>query len=240
VWRSADFALPVTNVLAQEIRVAGVQPEKIVVIPNGIDPERFADAQNSETAKSALGLSGRLILGFTGFMRDWHGLSEVLDWMASAQVPKHIHLLLVGDGPALAGLKAQAARLNLADRVTFAGLVERDMVAKMVAVFDIALQPKSVEYASPLKLFEYMALGKAIVAPDQPNIREVLEADVSGVLFDPAEPASMTAAIARLAQDDGLRTRLGAGARNAIEERGYTWKENARRVSALARSIPSP
>jgi len=240
VWRSADFALPVTNVLAQEIRVAGVQPEKIVVIPNGIDPERFADAQNSETAKSALGLSGRLILGFTGFMRDWHGLSEVLDWMAGAQVPKHIHLLLVGDGPALAGLKAQAARLNLADRVTFAGLVERDMVAKMVAVFDIALQPKSVEYASPLKLFEYMALGKAIVAPDQPNIREVLHADVSGLLFDPAEPASMTAAIARLAQDDGLRARLGAGARNAIEERGYTWKENARRVSALARSIPSP
>jgi glycosyltransferase involved in cell wall biosynthesis len=240
VWRSADFALPVTNVLAQEIRVAGVQAEKIVVIPNGIDPERFAEAQNSETAKTALGLSGRLILGFTGFMRDWHGLSEVLDWMAGAQVPKHIHLLLVGDGPALAGLKAQAARLNLADRVTFAGLVERDMVAKMVAVFDIALQPKSVEYASPLKLFEYMALGKAIVAPDQPNIREVLEVDVSGLLFDPAEPASMTAAIARLAQDDGLRTRLGAGARNAIEERGYTWKENARRVSALARSIPSP
>jgi len=240
VWRSADFALPVTNVLAQEIRVAGVQAEKIVVIPNGIDPERFADAQNSETAKTALGLSGRLILGFTGFMRDWHGLSEVLDWMAGAQVPKHIHLLLVGDGPALAGLKAQAARLNLADRVTFAGLVDRDMVAKMVAVFDIALQPKSVEYASPLKLFEYMALGKAIVAPDQPNIREVLEVDVSGLLFDPAEPASMTAAIARLAQDDGLRARLGAGARNAIEERGYTWKENARRVSALAQSIPSP
>jgi len=240
VWRSADFALPVTNVLAQEIRVAGVQPEKIVVIPNGIDPERFAEAQNSETAKSALGLSGRLILGFTGFMRDWHGLSEVLDWMAGAPVPKHIHLLLVGDGPALDGLKALEARLNLADRVTFAGLVDRDMVAKMVAVFDIALQPKSVEYASPLKLFEYMALGKAIVAPDQPNIREVLHADVSGLLFDPAEPASMTAAIARLAQDDGLRARLGAGARNAIEERGYTWKENARRVSALARSIPSP
>jgi glycosyltransferase involved in cell wall biosynthesis len=97
-----------------------------------------------------------------------------------------------------------------------------------------------VEYASPLKLFEYMALGKAIVAPDQPNIREVLEADVSGLLFDPAEPASMTAAIARLTRDEGLRARLGAGARNAIEERGYTWKANARRVSALAQPTPSP
>lgn len=240
VWRSADFALPVTNVLAREIRAAGVQPEKLVVIPNGIDPERFALAQDSETAKAALGLSGRLVLGFTGFMRDWHGLSDVLDWMAGADVPRHVHLLLVGDGPALAGLKAQTARLNLADRVTFAGLVDRDMVARMVAVFDIALQPKSVEYASPLKLFEYMALGKAIVAPDQANIREVLEPGVSGLLFDPARPSSMTAAIARLARDEGLRARLGQGARNAIEERGYTWKENARRVAALAQPKVSP
>src|SRR5258708_901759 len=200
VWRSADFALPVTHVLAQEIRAAGVQPERLVVIPNGIDPKRFALAQDSEAAKAALGLSGKLVLGFTGFMRDWHGLSDVLDWMAGPDVPQHVHLLLIGDGPALSGLKAQAARLNLADRVTFAGLVDRDMVARMVAVFDIALQPKSVEYASPLKLFEYMALGKAIVAPDQANIREVLEPGVSGLLFDPARASSMTAAIARLAR----------------------------------------
>jgi len=240
VWRSADFALPVTNVLAQEIRAAGVQPERLLVIPNGIDPMRFALAQNSQTAKSALGLSGKLVLGFTGFMRDWHGLSDVLDWMAGADVPKHVHLLLVGDGPALAGLKAQAARLNLTDRVTFAGLVDRDAVARMVAVFDIALQPKSVEYASPLKLFEYMALGKAIVAPDQANIREVLQVDVSGILFDPAEPASMTGAIARLAGDENLRARLGEGARKAIDERGYTWRENARRVAALAEPTTPP
>jgi glycosyltransferase involved in cell wall biosynthesis len=240
VWRSADFALPVTHVLAQEIRAAGVEPEKIVVIANGINPERFAQTPDSEAAKSALGLSGRLVLGFTGFMRDWHGLSDVLDWMAGADVPKNVHLLLVGDGPALGGLKAQAARLHLENRVTFAGLVDRDMVAKMVAVFDIALQPKSVEYASPLKLFEYMALGKAIVAPDQPNIREVLQADVSGILFDPDRASSMTGAIARLARDEGLRARLGEGARKGIDERGYTWKENARRVAALAQPTTSP
>ncbi len=240
VWRSADFALPVTNVLAQEIRAAGVRPEKLVVIPNGIDPMRFAQGPDNESAKAALGLCGKLVLGFTGFMRDWHGLSDVLDWMALDDVPRHIHLLLVGDGPALAGLKAQAARLALQDRVTFAGLVDRDMVARMVAVFDIALQPKSVEYASPLKLFEYMALGKAIVAPDQANIREVLEPDVSGLLFDPERAGSMTAAIARLARDETLRARLGEGARRSIDERGYTWKENARRVGALAQATTAP
>jgi len=65
VWRSADFALPVTNVLAQEIRAAGVRPEKLVVIPNGIDPMRFAQGPDNESAKAALGLCGKLVLGFT-------------------------------------------------------------------------------------------------------------------------------------------------------------------------------
>jgi glycosyltransferase involved in cell wall biosynthesis len=85
-----------------------------------------------------------------------------------------------------------------------------------------------------------MALGKAIVAPDQPNIREVLEPGVSGLLFDPARPASMTIAIAQLARDEGLRARLGEGARKGIDEKGYTWKENARRVAALALPTNSP
>ena len=235
VWRHADFVLPVTDVLADEIRAAGVPLERIVVIPNAIDPERFMQQPDVEAAKAALGLPGRLVIGFTGFMRDWHGLDAVVTWMAGPDAPREMHLLLVGDGPALPGLQAQAAQLKLTDRITFAGLVDREAVAEMVAAFDIALQPKSVEYASPLKLFEYMALGKAIVAPDQRNIREVLTHDVSGLLFDPARPQSMTMAIARLAADEDLRGRLGAEARRTIDVRGHTWRENARRVVALAR-----
>jgi glycosyltransferase involved in cell wall biosynthesis len=214
------------------VRAAGVAPERILVVPNAIDPARFMHQPDANSAKAALGLSGKLVLGFTGFVRDWHGLDAVLDWMANPAVPANVHFLLVGEGPALSSLKEQAERLNIADRITFAGLVDRDTVARMVAAFDIALQPKSVEYASPLKLFEYMALGKAIVAPDQENIREVLEPNRSALLFDPSKPESLTAAIATLAADESLRARLGKEARNAIDARGYTWSKNAERVIA--------
>jgi glycosyltransferase involved in cell wall biosynthesis len=236
VWRSADFVLPVTNVLAGEVHAAGVPANNIIVIPNAIDPARFLQQPDAAAAKMALGLSGKLVLGFTGFMRDWHGLDSVIDWLAEPQAPRDIHLLLVGDGPALPGLKAQAEKRAVADRITFAGLVDRSMVAKMVAAFDIALQPKSVEYASPLKLFEYMALGKAIIAPDQPNIREVLQPGISGLLFDPMRPASLTTAITRLAADGALRASLGAEARKTIAARDYTWTGNARQVASLAQA----
>ena len=232
VWRSADFVLPVTEVLARDLRAAGVPSERILVVPNAIDPARFMHQADANSAKAALGLSGKLVLGFTGFVRDWHGLDAILDWMATPAAPANMHLLLVGEGPALPALKLQTERLKLGRRITFAGLVDRDTVAKMVAAFDIALQPKSVEYASPLKLFEYMALGKAIVAPDQENIREVLEPGRTALLFDPAKPESLTAAIATLARDQALRARLGEGARAAIEAQGYTWSKNAERVIA--------
>jgi glycosyltransferase involved in cell wall biosynthesis len=103
-----------------------------------------------------------------------------------------------------------------------------------MAAFDIALVPKAVEYASPLKLFEYMALGKAIVAPDQPNIREVLTPNVNAVLFKPEQANDMASAILRLANNVGYRDQLGRAARAAIDARGFTWRANAERIAALA------
>ena len=103
-----------------------------------------------------------------------------------------------------------------------------------MAGFDIALQPASVPYASPLKLFEYMAAGRAIIAPDQTNIREVLEQGRTALLFDPASPEAMWQGIEALARDAALRARLGAAAREEVLRRDFTWAANARRVVALA------
>jgi glycosyltransferase involved in cell wall biosynthesis len=117
--------------------------------------------------------------------------------------------------------------------LTCLGLVDRDRIAGHVAAFDIALQPQVVAYASPLKLFEYMALGRAIVAPDQANIREVLTDGENALLFRPGDPAHFAAQIVRLCADQALRRRLGDAASATIDTRGYTWDDNARRVAAL-------
>ncbi|MGC2416029.1 MAG: glycosyltransferase family 4 protein [Stellaceae bacterium] len=231
-WRAVDLLLPVSQVLAEIVRQAGVPPERIVVIPNGIDDEDFR-CPSSDSAKQTLGLAGKTVLGFVGFVREWHGLDSVLDLLTDPHCPHDLHLLIVGDGPALPALKAQAERLGIAPRVTFAGLVERGQLTRYLAAFDIALQPRAVGYASPLKLFEYMAAGKAIVAPSQPNIREVLVDGETGLLFNCGDDADFRRAVLDLAHARPLRERLGAGARCAIIERGYTWANNARRIGEM-------
>ena len=173
-------------------------------------------------------------LGFVGFVRHWHGLDRVLRGLAAWQGAPRLDLTVVGDGPARVDLESLAAELGLADRVRFTGLATREEIPRLVASFDIALQPASVPYASPLKLFEYMAAGRAIIAPDQPNIREVLEQGRTALLFDPANPEAMWQGIETLARDAALRARLGAAARKEVLRRDFTWAGNARRVVALA------
>jgi glycosyltransferase involved in cell wall biosynthesis len=123
--------------------------------------------------------------------------------------------------------------------VRFTGLAERSQIARLMERFDIALQPAAVDYASPLKVLEYMAAGRAIVAPDQPNLRELLEHGRTALLFDPSRtPAgdAMWQAVQRLAEDPALRARLGAAAQAEIAARDLTWAGNARRIIELARA----
>jgi glycosyltransferase involved in cell wall biosynthesis len=232
-WRSADVLLPVTEVLAGYARRAGVPADRIVVIPNGIDAAKFVDLPDRQAAKQRLGLSGKRVLGFTGFVRRWNGLDRVVDLLALRGAELDMHLLLVGDGPARAELERRADRMGVRSRMTITGIVPRDQIGAHVAAFDIALQPSVTAYASPLKLFEYMAAGLAIVAPDQPNIREILTDRVDAVLVDPSRPETLAAAVVELCGDEALRGRLAAAARAAIARRGFTWLNNARRVASL-------
>lgn len=231
VWRRATWVLPVTEVLAGHVRAAGVDAARIRVVPNGIDLAEFPAALASRHAGDG---ADELVLGFVGFVRDWHGLDAVVRAIAAHPGAKRLVLQVVGEGPARAGLERLAAELGVADRVRFTGLASREAIPGQVAAFDVALQPASVAYASPLKVFEYMAAGRAIVAPDQPNLREVLEDGVTALLFDPAVPGAMWASVLRLVEDEGLRRRLGAAARDAVLARDLTWAGNARRVVALA------
>jgi len=229
-WRSATRVLTVTDVLGRMVSAEGVEPGRVVVIPNGIDPRRFA----SPPARP--GDDRPLVLGFVGFVRSWHGLDAVITAMAADDTSTGLRLVVVGDGPARPDLESLTDALGIGDRVSFTGLAARDAVPELVAGFDIALQPKVVAYASPLKVFEYMAAGRAIVAPDQPNIREILTDGETALLFDPTESGSVWQAIQRLAADPDLRRRLGAAARSEIARRDYTWERNAERVVAMARS----
>ncbi|MGH8278674.1 MAG: glycosyltransferase family 4 protein [Gammaproteobacteria bacterium] len=235
VWCGADHVFAVTQVLAERIEREGVARERVTVTPNGVDTAAFERLPPRCEAKQRLGLADGVVLGFTGFIREWHGLERVLVAMQQWHAPSHF--LLVGDGPARVALEERARALGIAANITFTGIIGRSQVVRFINAFDIALQPDVVAYASPLKLFEYMAAACAIVAPDRPNIREILTHDVNAWLFDPDDPDSFVAGVARLADDPVLRQRLGSAARATICQRRLTWIANAERIMVCARAL---
>jgi glycosyltransferase involved in cell wall biosynthesis len=236
-WANADLCLPVTNVLAQIVKGAGAPERRIAVMPNGVDPAMFSSAMHGQAVREHYGLGDKIILGFSGFVRPWHGLDRVIRVMAEIAGHADVHLLVVGDGPARPALIALARQLGIEDRMTFTGVVQRIDIAAYMSAFDIALQPDATAYASPLKLIEYMALGKAIVAPDQPNIRELLENERSALLFDKDTPDAIRPALMRLIADRGLRERLGAAAAAEVKRRPLTWTANADHVASLLKRM---
>lgn len=235
-WRGADRIVTVTEVLRRHIVAAGVPRQRVSVSSNGVNFDRFPDAMDRDAAKRRLKLENKLVLGFVGYAREWHGLDRVLEVMASNR-QQNLFFLLVGGGSALPSLRQLVRAKHLEDRVRFVDFVAHDDVAGYIRAFDIAVQAAVVDYASPLKLIEYMACQAAIVAPDKENIREIATHEHDALLFDPGAPAQLGAAIERLCADPDLRRRLGDAARRTLLDRDVTWNRNAAVVEELSKPL---
>ena len=252
VFRSADLVCVVTAVLADMLAAMGVERERLFVTPNGVHPELYrtrGEGARGEEARAAalreLGLEGeeRVVLGFVGYYRSWHRIERVVAALARSELANAV-LVLVGEGPARGEIAAAACAAGVEQRVVFAGPRRHDAIPGLLAAFDVALLPAINPYASPLKLFEYMAAGLPVVAPDQPNLREILVDGANALLVPPegeggavGEDEALAGALERLARDRGLRDRLGAAARATVEERDLTWRGNARRVVAAVEAL---
>jgi len=235
-WRAADMAFPVSEALAKKLRKAGVDSDKITVMHNGINYHDYS-AVDKTKIRTEYNLEGRVVLGFTGFLREWHRLDHVISVIANFPAKASPHLLVVGEGPAVETCRNLAADLGIAERIHFAGFVAREDIPEYLAAMDIALQPAVTEYASPLKIFEYMQSSLAIIAPDQPNIREILTHREDALLFDPQDFAAAEDEILQLVADANLRKRLGQAAKEKIEKANYTWRGNAERITEIAEEI---
>jgi glycosyltransferase involved in cell wall biosynthesis len=231
----ATATIVVSGVLKEMLASIGVPLDQMVVVPNGIDPDVFHPGVSGDAVRQRYGIEEKIVLGFTGWFKKWHGLGMLLELFDEEKWGReNVHLLLVGDGPARKELEAQIARLGIDGHVTITGPVPREEMARHVAAFDISLQPDVTEYASPMKIFEYMGLGKCIVAPEQPNITEILDNGTTAMLFRPGDKEDLRKILWRAIGGKETRESLGRNAREAVFNRGFLWKENARKAVALA------
>jgi glycosyltransferase involved in cell wall biosynthesis len=200
-------------------RAWGVAGEKIVVLPNGVDVGRFRpDDDARDRVRARLGVGARPLVVFAGSFFGWHDVPTLLDAFATV-LASHpdARLLLVGDGRERRRMTERAATLGIGHAVQFTGLVPHGEVPSLLSAADIGVAPyprlEQDLWFSPLKAFEYMATGLAIVASDVGQLSEVLRDGTSALLVPPGDAPAMAAALQRLIEDDGLRRRLGAQAR---------------------------
>lgn len=229
--RTIVVSTPMKRILERQ----GVRGDHMLVISNGVNTVEIASSVGRLDVRAKYGIGAKLVLGFVGWFKPWHRLDAVIDLLATRPGWRgRIHLLFVGDGPEAGPLRERVRALGLEDSVTLTGPVGREHIYDHIDAFDVALQPHVTEYASPMKIFEYLALGKCVVGPDLENIREILTHGQDSLLFRPGDAADMARAIEVLVGDPKRIHAMGHAARRKIEERRYYWIENARRALAAA------
>jgi glycosyltransferase involved in cell wall biosynthesis len=213
----------------------GLPPDKVEVIQNGADVELFVRPQNPAAVREEFRLAPRPTVTFVGSFQPWHGVDLLLDAFRAVARESGARLLLVGDGAGRAAADAQSAASDLAGRVRFMGALPNTDVAKILAVSDVAVVPfpdlGNRIVGSPLKIFEYMAAGCAIVA-SRAAIHDVIEHGQTGLRVAPGDPADLAAAILQLLRDEDLRRRLGACAREVAVKR-FSWDHTVAQLEAL-------
>lgn len=232
----ADLVVVVSKALRDEVVSRGVPAERVLVNPNAVDPNRYRPDIDGATVRTRLGLAGKLVIGFIGTFGPWHG-ADVLA-RAVRRVAERlpgVHFLFVGDGSGMPRVREIIANERTGDCVTFTGLVPQDEAPSYLAACDILASPHvsnpdgSPFFGSPTKLFEYLAMGKGIVASDLEQIGELLTHGKTAWLVRPGDPEALAAGILRLAQDAELRRVLGEAARTEAVAR-HTWTAHVERI----------
>ncbi len=237
-FRNATLIAVVSPHLKRRIVAMGVPEEKIVIVPNAVDEPEYASSADGIQVRRQRGLEADAILiGFVGWFVAWHQLDRLIECFAAvAKEFSTARLILVGDGELEASLRALSASLGIGDRVLFVGTVPHREIPELLAAMDVCVVPQSNPYRSPIKLFEYMATGKAVVAPRTEPIEMVARDGEHAVLFDPDCADDLTGALRRMLGDAPLREQLGRAAREHVLHH-HTWQRNAELMLDL---LPQP
>ncbi len=226
----------VSEVERQNLLRANIPDEKIIVNPNGVDTETFRPGVGGRAARQEFGISEQeTVAGFVGTFGPWHGVLTLAQAIASLPDDAKVRFLLIGAGRFRDEVEQVIRDAGKEHQVIFAGHVDHKRVPALLDACDILLSPHvpledgSDFFGSPTKLFEYMAMGKGIVASRLGQIGDVLVDEETALLIEPGNVDQLLNAILRLANSVELCERLGAAARRTAIEH-HTWKQNAKRV----------
>jgi PEP-CTERM/exosortase A-associated glycosyltransferase len=238
VVKQADAVTVICEGLRGDLIKRGIPGEKITVIPNAVDIEKFSLSGGPDPAlKAQLGLEGSRVLGFIGSFYAYEGLDLLLD--ALPEILSHmpdIKVLLVGGGPQEANLKAQAKRLGVDGKVVFAGRVPHQEVNRYYDLVDVLVYARHsmrlTDLVTPLKPLEAMAQGRLFVASDVGGHKELIENGKTGLLFPAGDAKALGHTVMSLLDHPDQWPGLKANGRHFVETE-RNWKVSVARYEQV-------
>lgn len=244
VLRGADALISVSGVVADWIATRGVARERVTVIPNAVSRTLFERQTDGARIRERFGLAGKRVVGFVGSFQAWHDAGCLVRAFARVH-ERHpdIHLLLVGYGPLREELAKSAAARKLSNAVTFAGSAPHAEIPDYMAAMDIVTAPypkwNGEFHGSPMKVFEYMASGRPIVAAALGQVGDIIEHERTGLLYEPGDEEGLVAGLERMLADPAAAARMGAAAREKAL-RDHSWDAVVARVLRIAEGLRRP
>lgn len=228
-YRRCDVLITVSQSLKDMvIDAANIKPDKILVLPNAVDVDIFSPLQPAGTPQNP----DVLTIGFVGNIAPWQGLDILLDALASALKQNvHIKLLIVGDGIARADLQAQCDALGLWENVEFVGHMPSTEIPHWIDQFDVGFSGQTtfqigVMYASPIKIYEYMAMAKPLLATRHEDIQALQDFGAEGFFYEPGDTAMLATLLVEMYQQRDAIRKMGPQNRQIVTNH-HTWVHRA-------------
>lgn len=237
---NAAHIIVVSEALKNILLKFGVDENKIIVNPNGIDERKYNPQIKCDDIKQKYNLENKIIIGFIGTFGQWHGAENIA--MAFGRLLKKYpeyknktKLFMIGDGVRMSIVKKHILEFNLQENVVLTGLIPQEQGAKFLSACDILINatvpnPDGSEFfGSPTKLFEYMAMGKAIICSNMAQMSEILEHGKTAYMVEPGNIDELATAMKELVDDGELKQRLGDSARDEVIQK-YTWDKHVDKI----------
>jgi len=237
VLKSCDATITITDDLKNYfVHRYSIPEEKVHVIPNGVDIDRFKPSKKCRRITSKYNLQRKIVLGFIGAFKEWHNIDQliqVMDYVIKRY--RNVRFLLVGEGHKKKDVE-DFIKKHCTNNIILTGYVAPEEIPAYISSMDITLAPYTLQgeffYGSPMKIFEYMACGKPVVANRFNPIEAVINDEYNGFLVEPGDSRVFAERVIRLIQSRELRSMVGERARKTVVHR-YSWVDRARTISEL-------
>lgn len=225
----ARLIVAVNHTMRNYLIEEGINSEKLITVENGFDLKLFNPKVDGSFRRKELGIpDDKIIILFVGSFQPYHKVNLLIEAFSMMKHRQTAHLLLVGSGREFETSKALVEKLHLLEQVTFTGHVAYQDVPSYITLGTFAVMPATNDYGNPMKIYEYMAMGKAVVAPNQPTIYEIATHQSDSLLFEPNNVQALSSTLDELVLNDDTRIKLGLkGAEIAFQ---HSWEKRATRL----------